>query len=109
MQYKKRVVLKPDFFDHDFFKHERLSRWAAYNIAERAIEYSTLVAMIEGGIWHDPGFMPRSDCIWKSVQDEDFSLDRARKSNIDAANFIAQADMEVDTFILTYFHSQATS
>ncbi len=49
--------------------------------------------------------MPRTECIWKSLLGQDFSLEEARKSNIDAANFIAQADMEIDTFVLTYFRS----
>lgn len=98
---KKRVVLTDDFFNGDFLEHDRLSRAAAYNVALKAIDRLALISMIEGGIWQDPGFMPRISCIWTSLQDCNSPVEHGRKSNTDAANFIAQADMEIDTFILT--------
>jgi len=96
-----RHVKMPDLSGSDYDIGLRLSRWVAYNLARDFADHATIVLMIEGGIWQDPGFMPRTSCIWTSLPGSEASISDARKSNYDAANFIAQADMEIDTFILT--------
>ncbi|MDF2077559.1 hypothetical protein P2Q70_23480 [Pseudomonas mendocina] len=42
----------------------RLSPEAAIGVCERAASEGVVVSRIEGGIWLNPGFESRLDCIW---------------------------------------------
>ncbi|WP_244102159.1 hypothetical protein [Burkholderia ambifaria] len=53
-----------DFFSLDGSIVMKLSTEAAIAVCEQAAQHGLVVARIEGGIWHFPGFEARLDCIW---------------------------------------------
>lgn len=94
-------------FDHagDFFSLKgsvwmRLTPAAAVDVCIRAAAEGLVVARIEGGVWHAPGFEARHDCIWDGA-DPPISESEAHLNNLTAADFIRE-EMEChDVFILT--------
>jgi Colicin-E5 Imm protein len=78
----------------------KLTTEAAIAVCEQAANHGLLVARIEGGIWHSPGFEARVDCIWDGA-DPPIDGDAARKNNLDAVQFILSEQLEHDTFIIT--------
>lgn len=81
----------------------KLSVDAAIAVCERAHQHSLVVARIEGGIWHFPGFEARVDCIWDGV-DPPVDLGTAKPNNLAAAEFIRSESPAHDVFILTAPH-----
>ena len=55
---------------------------------------------MEGGIWRDPGFEARIDCIWHAGEPPN-DLATLRLSNAKAAQFIADRSAVHDVFVLT--------
>lgn len=53
-----------DFFSLEGSVWMRLSPTAAVEICMTAATHGRIVARIEGGIWHSPGFEARLDCTW---------------------------------------------
>ena len=91
--------------EHDFYELEgsvvmKLSPQAALKVCLSAAKHGLVVARIEGGIWHDPGFEARYDCIWNGA-DPPLSAEAATLNNILAAAFIEQESQLHDAFILT--------
>lgn len=78
----------------------KLSRDAAVDVCELAAQCGLVVARIEGGIWHFPGFEARLDCIWDGV-DPPVELKVAEENNMEAANFIRSESEIHDVFIIT--------
>jgi Colicin-E5 Imm protein len=89
----------------DFFLAEgsvwmRLSPAAAIDVCMIAAANGIIVARIEGGIWHSPGFEMRLDCIWDGA-DPPISESDAHLNNLAAADFIRE-EMDFHTaFIFT--------
>jgi len=52
------------FFDSAGSGLMKLSADAAIRVCLTAASRGLVVARIEGGIWHHPGFEARGDCIW---------------------------------------------
>lgn len=73
---------------------------AAVEVCIRAAAEGLVVARIEGGIWHSPGFEARHDCIWDGA-DPPISEPEAHLNNLLAANFIRAEMDNHDVFILT--------
>jgi len=44
----------------------KLTPDAAADVCRSAAARGLAVLIVEGGIWRDPGFEPRVDCIWNS-------------------------------------------
>lgn len=89
-----------DFFSRDGSVWMRLSPTAAVEVCMAAAAQGKVVARIEGGIWHAPGFEARHDCIWDGA-DPPISESDAHLNNLSAADFIRE-EMEFHTvFILT--------
>ena len=59
-----------------------------------------VVARIEGGIWHFPGFEARLDCIWDGV-DPPVDVGVAEQNNLAAAEFVHSESLEHDVFVVT--------
>jgi hypothetical protein len=89
-----------DFFTLGGSVMMKLSVEAAITTCKQAAEQSVVIARVEGGIWHSPGFEARLDCIWDGV---DPPADRgvAERNNYAAAEFIRAESKEHDVFVLT--------
>ncbi len=89
-----------DFFSHEGSVWMRLSPTAAVEVCMAAAAHGRIVARIEGGICHSPGFEARLDCIWDGA-DPPISESDAHLNNLIAAGFIRE-EMDCHTvFILT--------
>jgi hypothetical protein len=78
----------------------RLSPDAAVAVCRNAAVNGLVVARVEGGIWHFPGFESRLDCIWDGI-DPPADYDHAEKNNQQAAAFIERQKEVHNVFILT--------
>lgn len=91
--------------ERDFYELEgsvvmKLSPRAAADVCRSAANHGLVVARIEGGIWHDPGFEARYDCIWDGANPP-LSTEAARENNNAAADFVEREGKTHDAFILT--------
>lgn len=89
----------------DFFLHEgnyvmKLTPQAAIDVCNQLLQRGEMVVKIEGGIWHNPGFESRVDCIWDGI-DPPISAAEAAPNNDRAAEFIAEEGNAHSAFILT--------
>lgn len=97
---QKRYDSSNDFFALGGSVVMKLSTNAAIAVCESAAEHGLVIARVEGGIWHIPGFEARLDCIWDGV---DPPVDRrlAEQNNRTAAAFIRLEGEVHDVFVLT--------
>lgn len=65
-----------------------------------AAQHGKIVARIEGGIWHSPGFEARIDCIWDGAEPPISEAD-AHLNNLIAANFVHEEMAVHNVFIVT--------
>jgi hypothetical protein len=89
-----------DFFNSVGSAVMRLTPLAAIAVCRDAANHGLVIARVEGGIWHNPGFESRLDCIWDGA-DPPISVDDAIKNNEIAAGFIEEEQNEHSAFILT--------
>ncbi len=73
---------------------------AAIQACRKASEMGWIIARVEGGVWQNPGFMSRIDCIWDG-SDPPATPKSAHENNLAAARFIEQSVDNQDVFILT--------
>lgn len=78
----------------------KLTPKAALEVCLLAAKHDVVIARIEGGIWHNPGFEARSDCIWDGA-DPPISTHAAEANNLEAAEFVRQESGVHNVFILT--------
>ncbi|ATQ75246.1 colicin immunity protein [Massilia violaceinigra] len=98
---KSFLYESPDaFFQMNGSVNMRLSPDAALLVCAQAARQGLVIARVEGGIWHAPGFESRLDCIWDG-QDPPLDEDQASRNNKDAARFIASQASAHSAFILT--------
>jgi hypothetical protein len=91
-----------DFFDLRGNMLMRLTSKAAIEVCERSSKLGLIVSRIEGGIWHDPIFEARIDCIWDGI-DYPEKMDAVEMNNKKAIEFIQEESEVHDVFILTTF------
>ncbi|WP_051009487.1 hypothetical protein [Pseudoalteromonas maricaloris] len=60
-----------DFFDKQGNNTMKLTPEAAIEVCKRSVELNFIVSRIEGGVWHNPGFEMRLDCIWDRDDNHD--------------------------------------
>lgn len=89
-----------EFYDLDGSVVMKLSPIAAIDVCRTAAAHGLVIARIEGGMWHNPGFEARYDCIWDGASPP-VTLAVAEKNNGEAERFIEQAMENHDAFILT--------
>jgi len=65
----------------------KLSAAAAIAVCEQAAQRGIVVARVEGGIWHNPQFEARIDCIWDGA-DAPIGRQAAHEKNLMALKFI---------------------
>ncbi|MFJ2994833.1 colicin immunity protein [Pandoraea sp. NPDC087047] len=78
----------------------KLSADAAITVCERAGQHGLVIARIEGGLWHSPGFEARLDCIWDGA-DPPVEVSAAEQNNLAAAEFIRSESRVHDVFVVT--------
>ena len=95
----RRYESADDFFALNGSVVMKMTVAAAISVCEQAISHGLVVSRVEGGIWHNPGFEARLDCIWDGA---DSSVDKVsvEKSNRFAAIFIKSESFQHDTFII---------
>jgi hypothetical protein len=96
----QRYTLAEDFFALEGSVAMKLTPAAAIDVCRIAAQRGLVIARIEGGIWHSPGFESRLDCIWDGA-DPPLTFVEAQRNNEDAAKFIAEEKDLHDVFILT--------
>ncbi|WP_419684372.1 colicin immunity protein [Burkholderia theae] len=89
-----------DFFSLDGSIVMKLSTDAAIAVCELAVQHGLVVARIEGGIWHFPGFEARFDCIWDGAGPP-VDPGAAERNNQRAAEFIRSESPPHDVFVVT--------
>ncbi|SES64376.1 hypothetical protein [Thalassotalea agarivorans] len=53
-----------EFFTNQGNNIMKLTPAAAIEVCRRSTDLNYIVSRVEGGIWHNPGFEMRLDCIW---------------------------------------------
>lgn len=96
----RRYESADEFFLLDGTVVMKMTPGAAISVCEQARSHGFFISRIEGGIWHNPGFEARLDCIWDGV---DCFIDEvsAGENNKSAAMFIAGEALVHDVFIVT--------
>lgn len=89
-----------DFFDMHGSTLMKLNVDAAIEVCLRAAAHGLVVARVEGGIWHAPGFEARLDCIWDGI-DPPVDQSTAHHNNLEAAEFIAEERQIHTAFVIT--------
>jgi Colicin-E5 Imm protein len=80
----------------------KLTPSAASSVCREAADHNLVIARIEGGIWHAPGFEARLDCIWDGL-DPPMVREAAIENNNRAADFIRSESGRHNAFVLTTF------
>ncbi|WP_071738871.1 colicin immunity protein [Burkholderia ubonensis] len=96
---QRRYDSSDDFFLLGGSVVMKLSADAAIAVCEQAGQLGLVIARIEGGIWHFPGFEARPDCIWDGV-DLPVDAGAAEQNNLEA-EFIRPESQVHDVFIVT--------
>jgi len=78
----------------------RLSAVAAIDVCRAAASRGFVIARVEGGVWHFPGFEARLDCIWDGA-DPPIDAPNAAANNQAAEAFIQAARGRHDVFVIT--------
>lgn len=88
------------FYDLEGSAVMKLSTQAAAEVCRSAASHGLVIARVEGGHWHNPGFEARYDCIWDGA-DPPIEIEAATRNNSVAAEFVEQQGKAHDVFILT--------
>jgi hypothetical protein len=97
---QKRYADAKEFFALRGSVVMKLSPEAAIAVCNEATARGFVVARVEGGIWHDPGFEARMDCIWDGAEPP-VGIEKARENNVAAAEFIRSEEADHDVFLIT--------
>ena len=98
---RRRLYESPeDFFGLGGSVVMKLTPSAAIDVCLAAAARGIVVARIEGGVWCNPGFEARVDCIWDG-KDPPMSEQLAHTNNLNAAQFIRDEAAVHSAFIIT--------
>jgi hypothetical protein len=87
-----------EFFSKQGNNVMKLTPDAAIDVCEKSVESNYIVSRVEGGIWHNPGFEMRLDCMW----DRDEALDgKSQLASEDAISFIGEELVDHSAFIVS--------
>lgn len=105
----KRYEYSKYFFDRDGNCIMKFSASAAIDICRECIKKSIYIWRIEGGIWHNPGFEARVDCIWDSSYHPNLKVNiNVEENNTLAEEFIREESDIHDTFIITIYQKNTS-
>ena len=88
------------FFDAAEPSAMYLSSDAAIAVCEEASSRGFVVSRIEGGVWRNPGFESRLDCIWDGA-DPPINVSNAEGNNAQAIDFIEKKRNDHNAFVIT--------
>jgi hypothetical protein len=88
------------FFEIDGVTSMQLTGQAAQDVCRMALKFGLLINRIEGGIWRNPSFESRLDCIWDGV-DPPVSVELAQDNNRKAQEFVRSAAPFHTSYIIT--------
>lgn len=88
------------FFRHAGVSSMKLTATAALEVCQKALAFGVMVTRVEGGIWHNPGFEARVDCIWDGCSPP-ITQNDARANNCRAADFVVMESKAHDVFVIT--------
>ncbi|MEL4181509.1 colicin immunity protein [Roseateles sp. PN1] len=94
------VTLPSFFFVLNGSGWMKLAPEAAMHACRGATEAGLVVVRVEGGIWQNPGFEARVDCIWDGI-DPPATSSETSINNGNAAAFIGQEALTHSAFVLT--------
>lgn len=97
---QRRYGSADDFFDLGGSIVMKLSTAAAVAVCENAVGHGLAIARVEGGIWHEPGFEARIDCIWDG-DEPPVAPNAAERNNRLAAEFVRSEGATHDVFVIT--------
>ncbi|OJB39243.1 colicin immunity protein [Burkholderia ubonensis] len=100
IDHRRRYDSPADFFALNGSIVMKLTADAAIAVCEQTAERGRVIARVEGGIWHSPGFEARVDCIWDGI-DPPVDVQPSEKNNLAAIQFIRAERARHDVFILT--------
>lgn len=89
-----------DFFAQQGSAVMKLTPAAAKEVCRAAFGHGILVMRVEGGIWHNPGFEARGDCIWDGL-DPPVPASVAEDNNRQAGRFVEEESAGHSAFIIT--------
>ena len=84
----------------------KLPRAIASEVIEGCSKRQVAVSIVEGGIWHSPGFEHRLDAIWHSEFDVKPGDSLVEKNNNEALSFIKQLPSNHDVAIISTFGNE---
>lgn len=99
-QQNKLYESADDFFELGGSAVMYLTADAAVDVCLEAAQRGRVVARVEGGIWRNPGFEARVDCIWNGA-DPPIEISTATANNGKAAEFIRVESNKHDAFVPT--------
>jgi hypothetical protein len=88
------------FFRHGGSAWLKLTPVAAKSVCAQAASHGLVVVRVEGGLWRNPGFEARVDCIWDGA-DPPLSLEDAELNNSKAMCDIEREEATHSAFIIT--------
>lgn len=88
------------YFELDGSGIMKLTPDAAVGVCEECTTRGVTVSVIEGGLWHNPGFEARLDCIWQGLYKEP-DRQRVVVNNLKAIEFINDNKVVHDVFVVT--------
>lgn len=92
------------FFELDGNSVMKLSSSAAIDVCKECTRREMYVWRIEGGIWHNPGFEARIDCIWDSCFNPKSNFNPSLEYNNRLAEEFVKEEMDsYDVFIVTIY------
>lgn len=86
----------------------RMTPTAATDVCRAALGNGLLVWRIEGGVWRDPNFEARGDCIWDGINPP-AGMDAVALNNQQAAEYILLQSKSHDVFIVTTTQYERTT
>lgn len=100
IDFKRRYTSSDEYFALHGSVAMKISAEAAIAVCVEAAKRGLVVARVEGGVWHNPGFEACIDCIWDGLEPP-ISLEVAHANNLAAADFVRAEDGRHDVFVLT--------
>ena len=84
----------------------KLTRAAASDVVENCSKRHVAVYIVEGGIWHSPGFEHRLDAIWHSEFNAKPENSLVETNNKEASSFINELSSNHDVVIISTFGNE---
>lgn len=88
------------FFEQHGVVSMFLTAEATKDVCRKALWHGLLVTRFEGGIWRNPGFEARVDCIWDGINPP-ATVEQAERNNARALDCVIRESALHDVFVVT--------